>query len=404
MTSPAPLADALLTRRPRETSGAATANRFSYQRTWALCHLLKKHETAGDYVLIMEFHDDIIVLDSAQAPKVVDFFQLKTRGEGVWKKKMLVDVPKAPTNARKNPAKRARSGLAESGVAVASTAPRSILGKLLDHSVRFGAHVGTMNLVSNAKFDLPVRHLPASREREKIRLSELTVEAVADMREKLRAELGVQDEFSFDKVYLITSGISLTEHAKHGAGELAAFLDRRRPGGLYAVQPLYRALCDELARRATHEWQPTSFFDLCRRKGIGRAELEGFLLTVDATFDPQRELAAVKEQLGREGVPYRDQVAIERGWRRYQIESMDESNVTVQGLTSNLRSAIADVRSGTAWNSLLELVHAVVHVLGATKESGFSPSYLEGAVLFELKTAEARELQAIGSQPEARAQ
>jgi len=261
-----------------------------------------------------------------------------------------------------------------------------------------------MNLVSNAKFDVPLDQLPTSREREEIRLSELAVDAVAEIREKLRAELGVQDELSLDKVYLITSGISLTEHAKHGAGELAAFLDRRRPGGLYAVQPLYRALCDELARRATHEWQPTSFLDLCKRKGIGRAELESFLLTADATFDPQRELAAVKEQLGREGVSYRDQLAIESGWRRYQIESMDESNVTVQGLTSNIRSALAEVRSGTAWNSLLELVHAVVHVLGTAKESGLSPSYLEGAVLFELKTVEARELQAIGSQPETGAQ
>ena len=62
---------------PRETSGSRSANRFNYQDDWALCKLLEIHNSDDDYVLVLDFHDDIVVLDSASNPKVAIFYQVK---------------------------------------------------------------------------------------------------------------------------------------------------------------------------------------------------------------------------------------------------------------------------------------------------------------------------------------
>jgi hypothetical protein len=58
----------LLDIKPRETSGARTANRFDYQDDWAFCQILELHEADDDYVVVFDYHDDVLVLDSATDP------------------------------------------------------------------------------------------------------------------------------------------------------------------------------------------------------------------------------------------------------------------------------------------------------------------------------------------------
>jgi hypothetical protein len=337
----------------------------------------------------MEFHDDVLVLNSSASPTSADFFQLKTLADKMWKLKPLLAIAKAK-------AKAAKKEVAKATAADESAIARSILGKLVDHSCRFGSqHVRTMNIVSNAKFDLDVASPPQCHEREQTCLSELSKESLTEIRAKLKGELGLQDEPPLDNVYLIASGISLTDHATHGAGALAEFLERRNPGGWFAVHPLYRALSDELTRRATHEWQPTSFIDLCKRKGIDRATLESFLDAAEKPFDRQAQLPDVLEELARENVPYRDRLSIERGWRRYQVERMDESNSPVQGLRNELLPILNLAIGSAGWSTLIDLVQIVRKAYGATaSQQFFETSYVEGAILFELKAIQGGSVQA----------
>ena len=108
-----PLADALLAHKPRETSGGPSANRFAYQRTWALCHALTLHEAEQDYVIVLEFHDDILVLDRLTEPTRAEFFQVKTKKSGIWTVSGLLQ------------------GASKKDPTVAEA--KSILGRLVDH-------------------------------------------------------------------------------------------------------------------------------------------------------------------------------------------------------------------------------------------------------------------------------
>lgn len=72
------LAQKLLAVPERENAGARSSNRFSFQQVWAFDYMLKIIESNIDFVLFMEFHDDIIVLNRCEQEEYVEFFQIKT--------------------------------------------------------------------------------------------------------------------------------------------------------------------------------------------------------------------------------------------------------------------------------------------------------------------------------------
>jgi hypothetical protein len=405
----ATLAEALLAHRPRETSGASSANRFGYQRTWALCHLLQLHEQPGDYVLILEFHDDILVLDNATDPKAADFYQVKTRNGGQWSRSDLTRVrEKSAKKPKKNPRKPKAAAQQElpTPEPPEAPAPRSILGKLIEHSHTFSSSVRSLNLVSNACFKIALSSAPTSAERDAFSLDAATPTELAEFEKALNAELQVQGSFPWPNVHCRCTPISLTDHETHAAGVLAGFLERRQPGGRFAVQPLYRAIAGEFARRATNEWQPSSFAELCEKKGLRRADLEEYLRHAIERPDPEEQLKAVVATLAAEGVSYRDVTALQEGWRSYDIGLTDMTDVFLQELRSRLRAIAEEVAESPAWKTLSEFMQAGQALYRSRHGALVAPlttAIVQGALLRELKNYEARKSAPANSQPQEKA-
>lgn len=390
------LADALLSHQPRERSGGPSANRVAYHHTWALCQLLRLHARGDDYVLIMEFHDDVLVIDSVTSPTTADFFQVKTRKDGRWTVTDLLRVEQ-PKRGRKS--KPQNSAVPP---APPEAPPQSIFGKLLDHVQHFAPHVRTLNLITNARFNLPLLAPPPSGDRNEIALVDLDGETLERVRSSLQAELSLNAAPPVELVFLLVCGMGLTEHEKHGAGELAAFLEARRPGGRYAVQALFRTLADEIGRRAKNEWQPTSFEDLCRQRGICRADVEKLLLVADRQRDPEEHLREVKEQLRTEGLAYRDITLLAGAWQRYQVQATDHADQALMTLQEQVIGVVTPIASSATWKQLTELLSlAEVAFVQAHGEPvpPFDRSYLRGAILLEYKNIEARGLPTLDPQP-----
>src|SRR6186713_2202824 len=87
---PPTLKEKLLQVRPRETSGSKTSKRFDFQKNWALCKLLECHKSGKPYALILDYHDDVLLLDSESDPKAVHFYQVKTKEDGHWTLTLLL--------------------------------------------------------------------------------------------------------------------------------------------------------------------------------------------------------------------------------------------------------------------------------------------------------------------------
>lgn len=398
----ASLAEALLARRPRETSGTSSSNRFGFQRTWALCHLLNLHATDEPYVLLLEFHDDVVVLDRETDPQSVDFFQVKTRANGHWTIKNLLKISEPSGAKRTRPETRLVADPTTEPDTPTNPSPRSILGKLLEHCRNFSPQLGRLCLVSNVSFNAPLADGANSTKRDSVSLADLSPVALTSVRDAMKAELAIEAELPWEKVILLTTGISIHDHETYGAGRLAAFLEARKPGARFAVQPLFRTICSELGRRSTNEWEPTSYEELCLKKGIRRSDFEAFLRHGDSVLEPEDELKEVKKQLRHESVGFREILDIEAAWRKYDIERLDYSNLAVQMVREQLAIIVGLIHASPKWHTLKDMV--VEGVDEFNRQFGapipqFNNTYLKGALLYEFRSAKSRELPASDSQP-----
>ena len=71
------LTEKLLKIPERENAGARSSNRFTFQQVWAFDYMLKVVEEDRDFVLFMEFHDDIIVLSKTDKDEYYTSFYYK---------------------------------------------------------------------------------------------------------------------------------------------------------------------------------------------------------------------------------------------------------------------------------------------------------------------------------------
>lgn len=120
---------------PREQSGSKTSNRFEFQEDWALLKLMELHETWSDYVMVFDYHDDILIMKNELSPTAMTFYQLKSKGSGNWTLAKLTSRQEAK----------------------GETNLLSIFGEMYNCKLTFPSNEVELNFVSNAKFNLVTR-------------------------------------------------------------------------------------------------------------------------------------------------------------------------------------------------------------------------------------------------------
>ncbi|MDP3682434.1 MAG: dsDNA nuclease domain-containing protein, partial [Ignavibacteria bacterium] len=83
------LKDKIVNTKPREKAGSTSASRFDYQKDYSICKLIESHLTSNDYIIIFDWHEDLIIMDSELNPQTVSFYQIKGKKTGTWTIKQL---------------------------------------------------------------------------------------------------------------------------------------------------------------------------------------------------------------------------------------------------------------------------------------------------------------------------
>lgn len=112
------------TLQPREVSGGWTSDRYEYQRNFSVLLILDLQNAGADYRIVLDYFDDIAVLDNSELPTGVTFFQVKTKEDGLWKISDFVTLSKGPK-------------------------PRSVVGKMYENLLNFSPRVRGLVFVSN---------------------------------------------------------------------------------------------------------------------------------------------------------------------------------------------------------------------------------------------------------------
>lgn len=215
-----------------ESGGLHAIRGFSFQIWQAVLEALRAHATGDDYAVVLEWQQDIALLDSSSKPTKVKFTQVKKNESSYhW---TLNGLLAAPTNSSSDGSAPAAS--APSSAAGVATAPAtkgksktkvtalSVLAKLYFHRRRF-ATLAVTDLVfaSNAPFYVGVGDAKAEETVTSVLLSELPEEAQKKVVKALRKQLDIPDSdvLPLDGVLLEVTNCPVEDSLKYAVGELS---------------------------------------------------------------------------------------------------------------------------------------------------------------------------------------
>jgi hypothetical protein len=316
------LRDLLVQTRPRETGGPRAANRFELQKSWALCRLIELHRSGKDYLIVFDYHDDVLILDSSSDPKTIDFYQIKSRRYGTWTTASLVKQAKGQNGELSSP-----------------------LGKLLANKLTFPEHTSSMRFVSNAGFRVSVKGR-AEGIIQDVCLSELTREETKRILKALRSEHKLStDPLCIDCMYLANTPLSIDGHDDQAMGVLGRYLEELYPGEKVHLPVIFRALADEIKRKTNVERPTDSFERLCAERSISKDAFDAMLRDVRPQTEFNRFLSEAMGFLKDEGAGFDQCRELQSACRMYEVQRMGMNDSVVRKARAIIEKAVKERRN-----------------------------------------------------------
>lgn len=211
-----------------EFGGIHAIRGFNFQVWQAVLEALREHSSGNDYAVVLEWQQDVAVLNSSKTPNQVKFIQLKkNESTGTWKLKGLLAPQGASTEDEVGEAPPAQATESQpTGKKPKKRTPkpkRSILAKLYEHRRRFKDCVrARLEFVSDARFEVP-DGLGGDQIHHLIEISALPATVLVDVDGKMRAQLEIPSEeaLNLSDFALRVTDCPVNEPHKFLAGELA---------------------------------------------------------------------------------------------------------------------------------------------------------------------------------------
>lgn len=307
--------DTLVGNPPTEFGGQRATNRLNYQKDWTFSLLLKLHVEQQDYLVICDYHDDVLVLNGSTNPTRIDFYQIKSSQKKTWSITALLAQEKGKSGA---------------------LLP-SVMGKIYGHRLRFSAVAGLSHFVSSQPFSITLADPPPCGERTSFTAKELHKDEQQEILTKLRNELKLSADPILDaSLIFAVSDLSVRGHDKQVKGQLSDFLESRDPSRPYSIGPLYRVIADHIEKCIGHEAACTNVVDLLALKSISRGGFEEMI--IDCLEQTERvDLGKLNRDY--ENILREEQVVVlaarrmRKAFERFQLERLDRAKLNLHKLT-----------------------------------------------------------------------
>lgn len=310
---------------PRDKGGSVASSRLDYQKDWSLCRLLESHESGEDYVFIFEHDDDLMILLAKDGKEQISFYQVKTKELGDW---TLTDVLKR---------NKSKTG-----------ASLSILGRLYANKIKYAESVGSLNLISNARYKVPLSSGKTSEKKKDFCVSECATEEIKKIVSKLTEEHSLSVAPDTGIIFLKVTDLSLSDSKIHTTGKITDFLSRVIPDSGSNAKVAYQSLFEEIRRRCNYADECKTIDDLKKHKSITKKDFLQMLDVISRPSSAKRldEIWPITQQrLNQEGMDPKTIVDIKIQWMRFGISSVDYSdeihNNFLQTVTELVRSSLS---------------------------------------------------------------
>jgi len=365
-----PLAADLLSTPQREKGGQTAQKRFGYQAKWALSLVLQRHKIDEDYAVAVEFHDDVVLLNSSTDPTSLAFYQVKTKGTGHW---TIGPLFKLDTK---------------------QSAPASFMGKLFDNYLRFSSHTASLNFVSNS----PCSFLDASVSDQPFSACK-KLDDFEKFKGKLKAECAEVTDDLCKLFRFVLSDLSLGDPDAHTLGKIVEFVTEEIGHATpFAPRGLYLLFTTEFTRRSEADTPTGSLADLIRAKAVTKSDVERWLDAVRHKR-PLPKWDDVSGQLSFMS-PFEFARCYDE-WTRYTGEVLDTGNQAILKVRGLIQDALNCCDSKWSWEQILGYCVEEVAARGQDIMPNLTHGKLKAMTLYEVLAGDTKpEIQTSDAQPQ----
>ena len=319
-----------------EIGGRHAIKGFSFQVWLAVLEALRAHRKPDDYAVVLEWQQDIALLNSSTAPTTVRFVQLKKNESTLkWTLPSLLVVGNAEDDDAAVDTQDDAVVTPATGKCKTSKKPKkpkpSILAKLYVHRRRFaGLTKAGLVFASDAPFEVP-KAAGGTSMVSGIPLNTLPVPARNNIEKKIRAQLDVPagETIDLDDFELLVTDCPVVDPHKFVAGEcaemqLATGLELSGKATLLAVL----VIASYVNLRAASTRHAKNFNELLQR-AVTRAEVTGYLAAANDQAVPTSDhVQSVIDRLNAEIAPPAVVRQMRREMARACVQISDRTTAT----------------------------------------------------------------------------
>lgn len=333
------LKDIILNIKPREESGSSTSGKYDYQKDLSLFLLLKKHESLDDYVFLFDFHEDLLILDSASEPLKIDFYQIKSKNSGQWTIRNF-------TKAEKD--------------------KLSIIGKLYNNKVNFEEHVNSLNFISNANYSFKdLKDGSKSNQREEITADLLDSKDLESIDSSITKEHSLtSSEFQTLGAFHV-SILSNKDSGTHCVGELNRLINILNPENSINSELAYKQIINEISRKTRTTISDKSINnlnDLIELKGISKSLFIEYLKQAGLYRSINDEWTEVKSSLEACNMGHLEIQKYKKSWVDMSARLLkDTNNIPLNNLKKEITSVIKREKENGGLTDSMKLIEIIKH-------------------------------------------
>lgn len=367
------LRDKLISTPKREDAGSRTSNRYSFQHSWAMQKLLQLVATKNDFVLVMEFFDDVIVLDSSSNPQVIDFYQIKTNTK---QSERYLSTKKVISPTKKN-------GL-------------SIAQKLIDNLSRFKNETRSIHLVSNKAYKMNlVDETDDSTAKLTISLDEICKDEIDEIKGNICNSCVCNNciyptgcsERCRKIIFFDVSDLGINNYDDTVFGQFIKFLfdNNYGNGNISNSKAIYHTLMSEIVRINNNERKASSFQELLLSKSITRTKFDSYLQDFKVSFHMENDWGDISNALRspQENYGTIEINKIKKEWDKYRADSLGSELVILDAIKKDIREIIASC-TFESYREYLDYGHLKLVNKDYYKKNLYDKNYYTAVILGEL--------------------
>ena len=353
-------ASKLIAEPQREKAGETGAQRYDYQALWGIALIFSHHATSADYAISFEFHDDIILLDSASTPSQASFYQVKTKTKGHW---TLTDL-----TSRKKKKNDPNNGLLPSH-----------LGKLYSSYSIFPNETDKLFFVSN----VPCQFFDAAA--TECCMSDATPKMLADITTNLQAEYPSATSTIVDQLFrFVRADLSLQDSSAHLKGKLVEFVNGQLGPVEFNPETVYKTIVEECRLRSKYTGTIGSFSDLMAHKSITRDQVVGWLSEIENAHSAP-DWSTIVTQLSADDALKLAELA--REWKRYRAVALNSGDLSLNMVRDRIRVEIDGCSHlKLPLQQLVDKIHAAIDPFATSTIALLRPARLKVMIIYEVFT------------------